>query len=269
MLKKLVVLGVIGFVAVTAAKHTKMGSYLLDKIESVWEQAEESIPMEAEIVRLRKEVKLLDKDIIKVIDQFATETVAVDQLRVKADGLRATQSREKELLTSRAAAIKAATEQVVFGDRKLTVAAATAELEAGVKRFSTNQKSLDSLDASLASREKVKDALAKQLDVLKAQKSELGAVIDTLDAELADLKLQQLESKVPLDNTRSAKIKERLIALKTKIDVQKVKVKEMEKLAPPAEPAPTKSVDDIMAALNNAPAKPAAAKPEPRVPVIE
>ena len=48
---------------------------------------------------------------------------------------------------------KAGSEQVSFGDRTLSIGVAKAELEDGVRRFTTNQKSLDSMEATLVSRE--------------------------------------------------------------------------------------------------------------------
>lgn len=266
MLKKLIVLGIIGFVAVSAVKGSKVVSYLRSEIDALEERAEAKIPPEREIARLRNEIKLLDKDIMTVVTQLAKERVEVAQLREKADDLRAKQSQEKELLNARATAIKAATEQVTFGNRTLNVAEAKTELETGVARFTANQKSLEAMETAISSREKVKVGLEKQLEAMKGQKSELSAAVDALEAELTALKLQQMESKYQTDETRLAKIKEDLRALKTKLAIEREKLALMPAVYDtPAKPTTTKSVDDIMAPL--APAKPAT-KPE-RVPTSE
>src|SRR5262245_52210767 len=222
MLKKLVILGIVGFVAVSVVKGSKLGSYIRTEIEALKERAKANVPPEKEIARLRSEIKQLDKDIMAVVDQLAKETVAVDQLRDKANTLRAEQGKSKELLTARADAIKKATEQVTFGDRTLTVAAAKAELEEGVKFYTANQESLKSMDLALASREKVKATLTKQLDTMKNQKKELTAAVDALEAELTALKLQQMESKYQTDDTRLGKIKEDIRALQTKFAEERV-----------------------------------------------
>jgi chromosome segregation ATPase len=268
MIKKLVIVGVLGFIAVSAAKGTKLGSYIRSEIAAFRECAESKIPPEKEIARLRNEVKLLDKDIMTVINQLAKERVEVNQLREKADDLRARQSHDKELLNARAAAIKAASEQVTFGDRTLSVPAAKAELEEGVARFTQNQKSLEAMDSALASREKVRDTLEKQLDTMKNQKGELTATIDALEADLTALKLQQMESKYQTDDTRLARIKDDIQALKTKVQIEREKLK----LLPAtfdisAKISTSKSVEDIMAPLSGQ-AKPTA-KPDLKMPVIE
>jgi chromosome segregation ATPase len=261
MIKKMVILGVIGFVAVTALRGTKFASYVRSEIRDARERAENDIPPEKEIARLRNELKLLDKDIMAVVNQLARERVEVRDLQTNVETFAAKQSKDKELLTARANAIKSGTEPVTFGNRTLSIDAAKVELEDGVKRFSTNQKSLDSMETTLASRVKNRDVLEKQLETLKNQKTELAVAIDAMESELASLKLQQMESKYQTDDTRLAQIKDDLRKLKTKVDVEREKLKLLPVAldAPTAPAASSKSVDDIMAPLN-APAK--SAKPE-------
>jgi len=265
MLKKLVVLGVVGFVAVSAVKGTKIGSYLRSEWNAIREDVEAKIPPEKEIARLRNEVKLLHKDLVGVAEQLAKEDVAVEQLTKKVADMRVAQGKEKELLNARAAAIDAATEQVSFGDRKLTIPAAKAELEDGVRLYQTNQKTLEGLEAGLATREKVRDSLVKQLETLKRQKAEMNAAIDALEVKLTNLKLQQMESRYQTDDTRLSKIKEDIQALDEKLDVAR---KTNERLGGLKESetvknAGNKSVKDIMAPVNGNAPKPAGQKVPP------
>jgi ribosomal protein L29 len=104
---------------------------------------------------------------------------------------------------------------------------------------------------------------------MKAQKAELTATVDELEAQLAALKLQQTESKFQTDDSRMAKIKEDIRNLKTKVDVEREKLKLMpvaHDAAAPAAPTGGKSVDDILGGLQE-PTKPAAdAKPGTKLP---
>jgi chromosome segregation ATPase len=262
MLKKMVILGVIGFVAVSALSGTKLASYLRSEIRAAREEAENNVPPEQEIRRLRSELKLLDKDLLTVVNQLAKERVDVNQLQESVKALADKQGADKTRLTERANAIKNAEGHVTIGSRTMTIETAKQELEADVKRFATNQKSLDTMEQVLAQRIKTRDTLEKQLDTLKNQKTELAVAIDGMEAELNALKLQQMESKYQTDDTRLAQMKESLRKLKTKVEVEREKLKLMPTvLDAPATPSVSgKSVDDIMAPLN-APAKPAA-KPE-------
>jgi chromosome segregation ATPase len=273
MLKKLVILGVIGFVAVTALGGTKLASYIRSEINAAREKAEANIPPEKELARLRNEIKLLDKDIMTVINEVAKQRVEVRQLEGDVEVLAKKQTEFRTQLTTRATAIKDAemadktqqpTSHVTVGNRTVTLTDAKSELETDVKRFTTSQKSLESMQAMLANRIKVRDSLEKQLEAMKTQKAELTAAVDEMEAQLAALKLQQMESKYQTDDTRMAKIKEDLRKLRTKVDVEKEKLKLMP-VALESNPTPatsTKSVDDIMAPLTTAPAKPEAGKTE-------
>jgi len=264
MLKKMVILGVIGFLAVTALGGTKLASYIRSEIRSARERAEDSIPPEKEIARLRNELKLLDRDIVAVIDQLAKENVAVKNLQKDVEERAAKQEQAEALLNTRAEAIKKAEGHVTFGDRTMTIEAAKGELADGVKVATAQKKTLETLKATVATRSKVRDALEKQLVALKSQKAELAAGIDGMEAQLNELKLQQMESKYQTDDTRLAKIKEDLKKLQTKVEVEREKLKLMPAaFDPPAPAASTKSVDDIMAPLT-APAKPATKPDAPK-----
>jgi chromosome segregation ATPase len=265
MLKKLVIVGIIGFVAVAAVKGSKIGSYIRSEFDALKARAEANIPPEREIARLRNEIKQLDKDILAVVGQLAKERVEVANLKTTAGELAAKQSTDKELLTNRGQAIKNATEFVTFGNRKLSIDAAKAELEEGVKRYSANQKSLVAMEQAIDSRERVKETLEKQLETLKNQKGELAAAVDALEAELTALKLQQMESKYQTDDTRLSKIKEDIRALKTKIEIEREKLKLLPAvLDTPSKATSNKSVDEIIAPLAGA-----TTKTEATVPVIE
>lgn len=265
MIKKLIVVAVIGGLAVAAFKNSRIGSHIRHEIASIREAAESAIPPEKEISRLRSELKNLDQDVMKVVNLLAKERVEVETLKQTVADNRTRQSTTKELLTARANSIKEAeakTESFVsFGDRKVGLTAAKAELEDGVKRYTSNQKSLETLELTLASRERVRDGLEKQLEALKGQKQELAVAIDALEAELTMLKLQQTESKYQTDGSRLARIKEDMRTLKQKVDIEREKLKLLPAAFDGAATSPTsnKSVDAIMAPVTgNTPAtKPA------------
>ena len=261
MLKKMVILGVVGFVAVSALGGTKLASYIRSELREARERAEANIPPEKEISRLRNELKLLDKDIVTVINELAKQRVAVNDLQSQTEDLAVKQKASLADLKTRGEAIKAAEGHVTFGNKTVNVTEARNDLERDANRYKNNQKSLENMQLLLANRIKVRDSLEKQLEAMKVQKGELTAAVDNMEAELARLKLEQMESKYQTDDTRLAKIKEDLRNLKTKVDVEREKLKLMPAAhdSTPTTPTATKSVDDILGSLE--PTKPAA-KPE-------
>lgn len=258
MLKKLILVAVCGGLAVVALRGTRMYSYARQGVEDASEWAAEKVPPEKEIKRLRGEVKQLDSDVLRVAGHLAKENVEVRDLRQTVAEMRTKQSDQKEVLKARGTAIKNATETVAFGDRKLPIAQAKAELEDSVNRFGTNQKTLAALEQTLASRERTRESLEKQLDTLKNQKKELSGAIDGLEAEINLLKLQQMESKYQCDDSRLAGIKESIRDMRKRIDIKR----EQLKLAPavhedrPAAATSNRSVDEILSGLGGE-AKPA------------
>ena len=268
MIKKLVIWGIVGVVGWNAVKNTKFASHVRTEISSMRKAVDDNTSPEKDLARIKTDVKLLDIEIQKQIKPLAAETVRVKELKEQVSDLRAKQSQTKEILQSRAAAIKSATEQVTFGERTLSVTTAKGELEEGVKRYTSHQKSLESMELTLASRERIKDGLEKQLDALKTQKFELAAAVDALEAEVTLLKLQQIESQYPTDNTRLARVKESIRELKTKVAVHREELKLMPAAfdAPATAAATAKTVDDIMAPLSGA--KPAG-KPDAMPTAIE
>lgn len=259
MIKKLVIYGVIGVVGWHAIKDTKAGTWIRTEVAGVRKQVGDSSSPEKDLARIKTDLKLLDIEVQKLIKPLAEETVRVRQFREDVSESRAQLSQAKEVLQARAAAIKSATEYVKFGDKELPVTSAKAELEEGVKRYTTAQKALEAKELTLASRERIKDGLEKQLEALKTQKLELAAAVDALEAEVMVLKLQQTESKYQTDGTRLARVKESIRELKTKVAVQREELKLMPSAIESSGVAASgsKSVDDIMAPLSGG--KPATA----------
>ena len=285
MLKKMVILGVVGFVAVSALGGTKLASYIRSELREARERAESNIPPEKEVARLRNELKLLDKDLVAVINELAKQRVAVNDLQSQTEDLATKQATSLKALKDRGVELKARAEalknaqgHVTFGNRTVNLVdankeleSARSELEQDANRYKSTQKSLESMQALLANRVKVRDSLEKQLVAMKAQKAELTAAVDDMEAQLAALKLQQMESKYQTDDTRLAKIKEDLRVLKTKVDVEREKLKLMP-IANESAPAAgaTKSVDDILGSLEpTKPAQPDAGKTGDKVPVAD
>ena len=252
MIKKLVIYGIVGVVGWNAVKNTNFASHIRTEISSMRKAVDDNTSPEKDLARIKTDVKLLDIEIQRQIKPLAAEIVRVKELKEQVGELRAKQSQAKEILQARAAAIKSAAETVTFGDRTVPVNTAKAELEEGVKRYTSTQKSLDSLELTLASRERIKDGLEKQLDALRTQKVELAAAVDALEAEVTLLKLQQIESRYQTDDTRLARVKEQIRELKTKVAVHREELKLMpaafDAVATPA--AAGKTVDDIMAPLS-------------------
>jgi len=258
MLKKMVVLAVVGFVAVAAISGTKLASYLRSEARSMQKDAEDRIPPEKELDRLKTEVDDLDRETKKIVHQLAKEVVEVRTLGNNVDKLTAEQAERKAELKARgetiaAAEKKGATEQVSLGNRTMSVTAAKARLEADIKVYVTLEKALDEKRTELATRTQTRDDLFEQRKEIEAKKGELRAALSKMEAQISRHKVQQVKSKVQTDDSKLSKIKQDMDALQKRLDVKDEELNLSQPgrdASPTATPAGDKSVDDILAPLN-------------------
>ena len=210
--------------------------YIRSKMKPSKKEAEANIPPEKEIVRPRNEIKLLDKDLMTVTTQLAKETVEVRNLKERADELRAKQSQDKELLNTRAEAIKKAADKTTdkqrdptgrFGDRKAEHCGWTkAKLEkTGVEKL--HEQSEDAEFNGCHHRRPRKDQGEPRKATGDAEEPEidLASTVDGLEAELTNLKLRRWRASTKLKTAGSLKIKEDIRAFKTKMEIEREKLR--------------------------------------------
>jgi len=279
MLKKMVILGVIGFVAVTALGGTKLASYIRSEIRAARQEAEDSIPPEKELARLEDELKQFDKDLLAKAREVATARKSVTKQQEELQALTDQHNADKARLDAFAQAIKTAeagstevtqkgseTQKVSFENRTIKIAKAKDELKAAAARFKNNEKQLETMEQTLAQNIENRDTLEKQFDTMKGKKDKLAVDLKKLRAKINALKLQQMKGKSSADDSRLSKLEEDINKLETKLDVESDAQNLVNPVLPPpaAPPASTENVDDIWPpkAATKAPAKPEV-KPSP------
>jgi chromosome segregation ATPase len=253
MIKKMLLLAVVAAAGVFVLRHTKVGMYAKHEAAQLEEFFDSKVPFEKKIASLRKEVAGLTADADRLETELAGAIVDArstgDQLKAETAAL----ADEEQKVTALAAKIRGATEKVSYGRDTVSVDEAKQRLYLDVRRVQTQRKTVETLKATFVNREIVRDNLRKQLTELNRQKVALTAEIDGLEAEYRALQLKQMESKHQFDDTRLARIKEKLSGLKRDVNVQS----ELLNLKPTVSedraagsPASGLSVDEIMAPLN-------------------
>ena len=260
MLRKMLLVAVVGGLAVAAFKGTRWASYVRSEVRSIRDAAEDSIPPEKEIARLRGEVKLLDEDTLKVVKQLARLQSDQADLVKREKALEEKKSGVSELLRSRETAVRAAEEKaktgetnavVVFGDQRLSLSVGKARLKETVRDYTDLDKEITRTRAKVDSQQRIIDKLEKQRLEMTRVRTDLDAAIDGLEEDLQAIKLQQMESKYQTDDTRLAQIKESIAKQQKKFDVQRRELALLQDTdTPPAGKA--ESVDEIMAPVTGA-----------------
>jgi len=267
MLKKLIVVAVVGGLAVAAFKGTKWASYVRTEVKSWRQAAEDAVPPETEIARLRGEVKMLDEDTIKIVKQLARLQSDQADLVARQKDLDTRKVALTDKLRKHEAAVRAAEEKaksgeanvlVSFGDHQVSLANGKQRLKDMVQAYADVEKELKHVRAKQDTQQRIIDKLEQQRLAMGRLKTDLDSAIDGLEAEVQEVKLQQMESAYQTDDTRVAQIKESITKAKKRLDVQRRELALLQDTVAPAVTGPTESVDEIMAPVTGK----AAAKPE-------
>lgn len=256
MFKKLLLVGVIAAAGVFVMKGTKFFGYAKQEVFSWKDWADDQVPVEKKIAQMRKDVAGLDNDLERVKTELATAIVKVRELTAQTTDLRAVVSTEQKTLQARGDAIRDAIagkpdQGETVKVNAVSVTDAKERLARDVNVWKSRKNQLDGLEMQLAHHERIKATLENQFDSMRRQKEELKAQIDAVEAEYKALQLQQIESKYQTDDTRLARIKESLRTMRTKLDVEKEKLKLTPKVheAPASTTGAEQSVDEILAPL--------------------
>src|SRR5262245_25882920 len=202
MIKKLIVVAVVGGLAVAAVSKSRIGSYLRTEWKCLREAAEEQIPPEKEIARLRDEVSRIDTDIKKVVKEQVKLEQERDELIAKKKLLEKNLPGMRDRLNSRAAMVRSAEQQEKAGekgvtlqfspdDRAVSVPAAKMKLEGWVQELAASEKELKVLDQKIDSLNRIIGKLEEKRLAMTRAKDELERSIDELQEELLALQIQQ------------------------------------------------------------------------------
>jgi chromosome segregation ATPase len=250
MCKKLLLVAVVGAIAFSFLKGTKFFSYAKSEVASVGEWVDSQIPTEKKIQQLRKEVKQLDKDIDKAQTALVAEIVDVERLAKDVAAMKGDVATEEKKVLAIGEKLKDATEKVSYGRFTVSPDEAKNLLATDVKRVTARKNTLGSMEQTLNSRERIKDALQRQVEGLRRSKVELVVAIDKLEAEYKVLQYQQIESKYQVDDSRLAGVKQSLRDLQRDVDIQRTKLKMAPTVLEEGAPASGLSVEEILAPLS-------------------
>lgn len=266
MIKKLILMAVVGGVAVAALKGTRVGSFVRNEVRSIREAAEEQIPPEREIARLRSEVRNLDQDHVKVVKQLARVMAEQSESRERVVLLEKRKAEVAEVMRARETAVRAAEEKakagevnvsVTIGDQNLSLAAGRTRLKDTVQTYVDIDQNLTRTRAKVESQGRIIEQLERQRAAFGRLKADLGAAIDDLEEQVHALNLAQMESRYQTDGTRAAQIKESIAQAKRRLEEKRIELRLLQSDGRPASAGET--VDEIMAPVNSPrPAVPAA-----------
>lgn len=255
MCKKLIVLAVIGIVGVYVVNETRAGSHFKAWCGRIGDKLEKKVTPETELSRIRHEVGELDGDIGKVKGDLAEANVSVRLLRLEIDDLRKDVKTAETAVRKHGEVVKGASEdaQIQWGNRTVSYVNAKDLLMSEVKAYNGLKARLKSREQSLASQEQTRDLVEQQLQEMLRQKDELRAAVAEMDNEIKLAKVEQIRSKYQNDGSRMGDIKTSLAELRRRVMVQRENLRLTDTYS--KSPASEKSVDEILAGIDNLPSK--------------
>ena len=221
MLKKLGIVAVIVVASFVALRMTKLGSYAGTAWSKIRAGANNSVPVEFEIDRLRHELAQLGPDMKKHLSVIAEEMVAIDNLREEIAVTRTNLEGQKHAVAQMTQDLKGKGSQTIsYNGRDYPRARISEKLArdlASCKRCETELKSKEQL---LDAKERALEAAREQVASIKDQKRELEVQIAQLEAEVKTVRLAQTKSKFQFDDSRLSEIKRSIADVRNRLKIE-------------------------------------------------
>jgi chromosome segregation ATPase len=211
--KKLMVVALIVIGVTLVVRNTWVGSHVRLMWQQFWQEAEESVPPERELERIRMELDSLKSEDDKLVHQLAVQERAVEKLQVKIADLKKALAKQEASLKELHLALESTNDNIVLHGETFTRAQVEKELKADFIAFEKAEDYLNSQQAHLVE-------LKKDVEVLRNQRRELSISRQEMATEL-----QRLETDLKKERMAEAKEGERGDDghKKVKTDIEKLK----------------------------------------------
>lgn len=247
MCRKIGYLAVAGMVAIAILTFTRAGSYSRTVWTQVKTSAQNQIPVEFEIERLKQEVTQLIPDMKKNRSLVAEEMVAVENLRQEIGTTRANLDKQKNDLVALAKDVENGEAQVTLNNRTYTAERIKEKLARDLAGYKRSLAELKAREQLLDAKERALDVAKEQLAAMMDQKRELEVQIAQLEAEIKTVRLAQTKSQFTLDDSRLSEIKRTIAELRNrlKVEITELELEGQYSVDPTVKPEKAKPTSDV------------------------
>jgi chromosome segregation ATPase len=224
MLKKVVIAGLavaVG-VAVLAWLSPKLISTIRYEAGQAVESAEDAVPLETEIGRLRGEVKRLESDESRYYDQVAKQAVEVDKLRTGVNETTAGMDKQwKNIEAMRKDLGDDVKTSFQYRSGTYSREEVTKQLKLDFESYQKCEQELAAQKNLLSAEEKSLAASNEQLHSLKGQRENMKAELAQLEADLKLVRMKEAQTDIQVDDTEYSRAKADIAKVREKIDTRK------------------------------------------------
>ena len=179
----------------------------------------DSIPVDFELKRARKEIKRLVPEIEKNMHAIAEVEVEVAKLERQVtqaeDRLRQDRSKILRLKTD----LDSGSEVFVYAGRDYSATQVKTDLTRRFDQFKTQEATLVSKKQQLDAKQRMMLAARDKLEGMLAAKSQLEVDVENLDARLKMVEVAQTTSEFNFDDSKLSRTKELVDQIRTRIEV--------------------------------------------------
>ena len=221
MLKKLGIAAVIVVAAFVALRTTKLGSYAGTAWSKIRAGANNQVPVEFELDRIRHEVAQLVPDMKKHLSVIAEEMVAIDNLREEISVTRDRLENQKAAVARMAQDLKnKELQKISYNGRDYSRTRISEKLTRDLASCKLCEAELKSKEQLLEAKERSLEAAREQVATIKEQKRHLEVQIAKLEADVKTVRLAQTKSKFQFDDSRLAEIKRSIADISNRLKVE-------------------------------------------------
>jgi chromosome segregation ATPase len=208
--------------------------------------ANNQVPVEVEIERLRHEIAQLIPDMKKNISQIAEETVTVRNLKKEVEVQETVLAKQKTNMEAACRQLESRETLVVYNDREYTPGQAREKLAKELDQYKRSASDLKFKKELLEAKETSLEKAKEQLTGLKDQKRELEVQLAKLEAKAKALEVAQTRSKFQFIDSRLTEIKKSLQDLDDRLQKEEEELRLTEEFATDGKPVSKKTeVKDI------------------------
>lgn len=219
MCKKVLIAGLAVVVALAVVKGTWVGSHLRMRATRVRAWAEQQVPPEQEIARLRMELKGLERDDDKHYDKVARMTVQVRNLEQEVAKLRTNLSKEEARIRGLREELTGKAQFVIHDGNRYT----KDDLRNDAMAFKTAEDNLKSKDDNLQAKRKHLSLEKKKLTELRTTREQMATELQRLETALAEERHAQAASESTIDDSAYRSLSQQMKSVRDRIEVLKAK----------------------------------------------
>jgi len=229
MLKKALIAAVAVVVSLVAVNFVfpKAFSYLCLVVQETTQSAQDSIPPEKEIARLKMELDGLAREDERHFHKVATQIVEVQNLEKQVAGLRKRVDEDAKRIAARKTvydvAKKAEDKFVSYEGTKIERDVFLDDLRIAASRFQVDEQLVKSKEEQLSLRKKNLEMNRKKLAELKLVREQMKTELERLETALVQERQNQAAEQNTLDDASYQKLRKDVDSVRDRMEVLKQK----------------------------------------------